>query len=194
MLYKSRNVSIFLLSLSSNTFLFAQEAEDQAAQMQIWMEYMTPGPMHEMLAKSVGDWKTITRFWMDPAGEPTETEGTGKTEMILGGRYQKSTHKSSMMGMETEGLFIMGYDNATREFTATWMDNIGTGTAVAKGRYDESTNSINLNGAMVDPMSKQEMNFREVLKFLDDDHQLLEMYVVYNGQEFKSMEIEFVRQ
>jgi len=194
MLYKSRNVLIFLLLLSSNTFLFAQEAEDQAAQMQIWMEYMTPGPMHEMLAKSVGDWKTITRFWMDPAGEPTETEGTGKTEMILGGRYQKSTHKSSMMGMETEGIFILGYDNATQEFTATWIDNIGTGTAVAKGRYDESTNSINLNGAMVDPMSKQEMNFREVLKFLDDDHQLLEMYVVYNGQEFKSMEIEFVRQ
>ena len=194
MLYKSRNVLIFLLSLSSNTFLFAQEAEDQAAQMQIWMDYMTPGPMHEMLAKSVGDWKTITRFWMDPAGEPTETEGTGKTEMILGGRYQKSTHKSSMMGMETEGIFIMGYDNATQEFTATWIDNIGTGTAVAKGRYNESTNSINLNGAMVDPMSKQEMNFREVLKFLDDDHQLLEMYVVYNGQEFKSMEIEFVRQ
>ena len=194
MLNKSRNVLIFLLLLSSNTFLFAQEDEDQAAQMQIWMEYMTPGPMHEMLAKSVGNWKTITRFWMDPAGEPTETEGTGKTEMILGGRYQKSTHKSSMMGMETEGLFIMGYDNATREFTATWMDNIGTGTAVAKGRYDESTNSINLNGAMVDPMSKQEMNFREVLKFLDDDHQLLEMYVVYNGQEFKSMEIEFIRQ
>ena len=194
MLYKSRNVLIFLLLLSSNTFLFAQEAEDQAAQMQIWMDYMTPGPMHEMLAKSVGDWKTITRFWMDPAGEPTETEGIGKTEMILGGRYQKSTHKSSMMGMETEGLFIMGYDNATQEFTATWIDNIGTGTAVAKGRYDESTNSINLNGAMVDPMSKQEMNFREVLKFLDDDHQLLEMYVVYNGQEFKSMEIEFVKQ
>ena len=194
MLNISRNFLIFLLLLSSNTFLFAQEAEDQAAQMQIWMEYMTPGPMHEMLAKSVGDWKTITRFWMDPAGEPTETEGTGKTEMILGGRYQKSTHKSSMMGMETEGLFIMGYDNATQEFTATWIDNIGTGTAVAKGRYDESTNSINLNGAMVDPMSKQEMNFREVLKFLDDDHQLLEMYVVYNGQEFKSMEIEFIRQ
>ena len=194
MLYKSRNVLIFLLLLSSNTFLFAQGAEDQAAQMQIWMEYMTPGPMHEMLAKSVGDWKTITRFWMDPAGEPMETEGTGKTEMILGGRYQKSTHKSSMMGMETEGIFIMGYDNATQEFTAIWIDNIGTGTAVAKGRYDESTNSINLNGAMVDPMSKQEMNFREVLKFLDDDHQLLEMYVVYNGQEFKSMEIEFIRQ
>jgi len=194
MLKLTRIVFVFLFVIVSNVFTSAQDAEDQAAQMQIWTEYMTPGPMHEMLAKSVGDWKTISRFWMDPAGEPMETEGTGKTEMILGGRYQKSTHKSSMMGMETEGIFIMGYDNATQEFTATWIDNVGTGTAVAKGRYDESTNSITLNGTMVDPMSKQEMNFREVLKFLDDDHQLLEMYVVYNGQEFKSMEIEFIRQ
>lgn len=194
MLYLSRNVLIFLLFLGSSTFLFAQDAEDQAAQMQVWTEYMTPGPMHEMLAKSIGDWKTISRFWMDPAGEPMETEGTGKTEMILGGRYQKSTHKSSMMGMETEGIFIMGYDNATQEFTATWIDNIGTGTAIAKGRYDESTNSITLNGTMVDPMSKQDMKFKEVYKFLDNDHHLLEMYIVIDGQESKSLEIEFVRQ
>ena len=194
MLHISRNVLILFLLLSSNTFLFAQEAEDQAAQMQIWMEYMTPGPMHEMLAKSVGDWKTITRFWMDPAGEPTETEGTGKTEMILGGRYQKSTHKSSMMGMDTEGIYLLGYDNATEEFTSIWIDNIGTGTAIAKGRYDESTNSITMNGTMVDPMSKQEMNIRVVLKYLDNDNNVMEMYVLYNGEEFKSMEIEFVRQ
>jgi hypothetical protein len=176
------------------TFIDAQQEDAQAEGMKVWTEYMTPGPMHEMMAKSVGDWKTISRFWMDSSGEPMETEGTGKTEMILGGRYQKSTHNSTMMGMPTEGIFLMGYDNATEEFTAIWIDNIGTGTTVAKGRYDESTNSITLNGTMVDPMSKQEMDFREVLKFLDNDHHLLEMYMVYNGQEFKSMEIEFFRQ
>jgi len=185
---------IFLLLLSSMTFIDAQQEDAQAEGMKVWTEYMTPGPMHEMMAKSVGNWKTISRFWMDPSGEPMETEGTGKTEMILGGRYQKSTHNSTMMGMPTEGIFLMGYDNATEEFTAIWIDNIGTGTAIAKGRYDESTKSITLNGTMVDPMSKQDMNFREVYKFLDNDHHLLEMYMVYNGQESKSMEIEFVRQ
>lgn len=194
MLKLDRIIFIFLISLIVSQHLLAQSDEDQAAQMQIWMEYMTPGPMHEMMAKGVGDWNTISKFWMDPAGEPMLVEGTGKTEMILGGRYQQSTHKSMMMGMPTEGIFLMGYDNATEEFTAVWIDNIGTGTAVAKGRYDESTNSISLDGTMVDPMSKQEMNFREVLKFLDNDHHQLEMYMEYNGQEFKSMEIEFTRQ
>jgi hypothetical protein len=162
--------------------------------MQAWMEYMTPGPMHEMMAKSVGDWKTINKFWMDPSAEPMVTEGTGKTEMILGGRYQRSTHNSTMMGMETEGISLMGYDNATEEFTAIWIDNIGTGTSVAKGKYDETTNSITLKGTMVDPMSKQEMYIREVFKFLDADHYILEMYLINNEEEFKSMEIEFVRQ
>jgi len=185
---------ILLLALSANVFLLGQEADMQNEQMQIWMEYMTPGPMHEMLAKSVGDWKTINKFWMDPAGDPMIVEGTGKTEMILGGRYQKSIHKSTMMGMETEGISITGYDNATQEFTSIWIDNIGTGTAITKGKYDESTNSILMEGSMVDPMTKQEMEIREVLTFVDDDHHLLVMYIVSNGKEFKSMEIEFIRQ
>ena len=185
--------SILVLLIFSTSVLIAQEGGEQTQEMQVWMEYMTPGPMHEMLAKSVGDWKTVSKFWMDPAGDPMIVEGTGKTEMILGGRYQKMTHRSAMMGMQTEGISTIGYDNATEEFTMTWIDNIGTGTAIAKGKYNENTNSIIMNGTMVDPMSKQEMNIKQVLKFLDNDHQLLEMYLDYNGQEFKSMEIEFTR-
>ena len=185
--------TIAFLFATSFSFLYCQQEDDQAEQMKIWTDYMTPGPMHEMLAKSVGEWKTISKFWMDPAGDPMVVEGTGKTEMILGGRYQKMTSYSTMMGMETEGISTIGYDNATEEFTMTWIDNIGTGTAIAKGKYDESTNSIIMNGTMVDPMSKQEMNFKQIFKFMDDDHHLIEMFLDYNGKEFKSMEIEFTR-
>ncbi len=99
-----------------------------------------------------------------------------------------------MMGMETEGISITGYDNATQEFTSIWIDNIGTGTAMTKGKYDESTNSISMEGTMVDPMTKQEMDIREVLTFVDDDHHIFVMYIVSNRKEFKSMEIEFIRQ
>jgi hypothetical protein len=185
--------SLFIALLFITAFSYGQDEDAQAEQMKIWTDYMTPGSMHEMLAKSVGEWKTVSKFWMDPAGDPMVVEGTGKTEMILGGRYQKMTSYSKMMGMETEGISTIGYDNATEEFTMTWIDNIGTGTAIAKGKYDESTNSIIMNGTMVDPLSKQEMNFKQIFKFMDDDHHLLEMFLDYNGKEFKSMEIEFTR-
>jgi hypothetical protein len=37
------------------------------------------------------------------------------------------------------------------------------------------------------------MEVREVRTFIDENNQLLEMWITYNGQEFKSMEIEFTR-
>ena len=187
---------IFLFTFTVLLFAgicFAQDENVQAEQMQIWMNYMTPGPMHQLMAGGVGEWTTVSRFWMDPNGEPMVTEGSGTTEMILGGRYEKSIHTSSMMGMPTEGMWLMGYDNATEEFTAIWIDNLGTGTAIAKGTYDESSNSINLIGTMVDPMTGEYMDFREVRTFVDENNQLLEMYMTYNGQEFKTMGIEFTR-
>ena len=183
---------LFFLSIPIN-ICFGQEENVQDEQMQIWMEYMTPGPMHEMLASGVGDWTTVSKFWMDPTGEPMVVEGAGTIEMILGGRYEKSTNTSTMMGMETEGFSITGYDNATGEFTSTWIDNLGTGTAIVKGKYDKSTNSIHSKGTMVDPMTGQEMEIREVRTFIDENNQLLEMWITHNGQEFKSMEIEFTR-
>lgn len=162
--------------------------------MQIWMEYMTPGPMHEMLASQVGEWKTISKYWMDPSVEPMTYEGLAKTEMILGGRYQKSNHNAEVMGMPMEGISLVGYDNTAQEFTSIWIDNLGTGTAVAKGRFDKESNSISMMGTMIDPMAKDEVNFTQKMKFIDDNHFTLEMYLNLDDKEFKSMEIEFIRQ
>jgi len=188
------NLFIILFLLSGvNSFSFAQNEDFQDEQMKLWMDYMTPGPMHQMMAKSVGEWKTINKYWMDPTSEPMVTEGTATIEMILGGRYQFAKHTGMVMGMPMEGMSLTGYDNTSGEFTSIWIDNLGTGTAVAKGKYDEATGLLNMNGSMVDPMTKGEMQFTQVLKVLDDNHQVFEMYMNYNGQEFKSLEIEFIR-
>jgi hypothetical protein len=53
--------------------------------MKLWMDYMTPGPMHQMMAKSVGEWKTINKYWIDPAAEPMVTEGTATSETYRNG-------------------------------------------------------------------------------------------------------------
>ena len=185
---------ILFLFISSFNFTLSQQEDAQAEEMKVWTEYMTPSSMHEMMAKSAGDWKTINKYWMDPSGEAMVTEGTAKIEMILGGRYQVSNHAGIIMGMPMEGMSLMGYDNATQEFTAVWVDNVGTGIAIAKGKYDESTKTITMDGTMVDPISKADMNFKQYMKIIDDNHQTLEMFLIYNGQEFKSLEIEYIRQ
>jgi len=70
---------------------------------------------------------------------------------------------------------------------------MGTGTSVAKGKYDEASNSIMYEGTMFDPMSKQELKYKQSVKFLDDNHQLVEMFMDNNGTEFKMMETDITR-
>ena len=193
MLKLINSVFVFLVLIGSNSSLIAQEGGEQSAEMQAWMEYMRPGPMHEMMAKTVGNWNVNTKYWMDPAGEPLETQGKATVEMILGGRYMKSTHTGTMMGMPFEGISLQGYDNAKGEFTSIWIDNMGTGFSISKGKYDEATHSINFEGSMLDPITKEDMNFRQVVKNIDDNHFIFEMYMNYKGQEFKSMVVDYSR-
>lgn len=184
--------SFVFFSLVLAPTVFSQD-EDMAAQQQAWMDYMTPGPMHEMMAKSVGDWKATIKFWMDPTSEPMVSEGTSKIEMILGGRYLKETSNSTVMGMPMEGIGIQSYDNASKEFTSMWIDNMGTGMSIAKGTFDEETSTLTMHGTMVDPMSGQEMKIKETLHIIDDNNHVFEMFIDQGQGEVKSMEVDYKR-
>ena len=96
----------------------------------------------------VGDWTFKMKMWMDPSAEPQMYEGTSSAEMILGGRYIRSISKGVMMGMPFEGQMIQGFDNKTKEYTAVWIDNFGTGVTVSKGTYDPATKSFILLGTL----------------------------------------------
>jgi len=187
--------SIFaLLTFSLLIFTASLNAQDEmSADQKAWMEYMTPGPMHEMMAGSVGEWKSKNTFWMDPAGEPMVSEGTVKFEMIMGGRYMKSTHKGMVMGMPFTGMMLQAYDNATKEFIAIWIDNLGTGMSVSKGTYDEGTRILKSKGTMIDPMSGKEVYYRQTIQLIDDNHQVVEMFILEDGKEFKNMVIELTK-
>jgi uncharacterized protein DUF1579 len=171
----------------------AQAKQAQDEQMKAWMTYMTPGPMHEMLAKSNGEWNEEVTMWMDPSAPPTKSTATCTNTMILGGRYQQSMSKGSFNGMPFEGTSTVGYDNAKKVFVSTWIDNMGTGIMFTEGKYDEKTKTINFGGNCVDPMTGKEMKVRETFKIIDDNNQFMEMFMTQNGKEFKTMEIKFTR-
>ena len=182
---------LIIVLLMATTTIFAQD--EMSADQKAWMDYMTPGPMHEMMAGSVGEWKSKNTFWMDPAGEPMVNEGTVKFEMIMDGRYMKSTHKGMVMGMPFTGMNLQAYDNATKEFVAVWIDNLGTGMSVSNGTYDEASKTINSTGTMIDPMSGKEVKYRQTIQLLNDNHQVMETFMYSDGKEYKNMIVEITR-
>ncbi len=173
---------------------FAQETnQEMTPEMKAWMDYMTPGEMHKILAKSVGEWKGKITMWMAPNTDPITSEGTAVYEMILGGRYLQSKHSGTFNGMPMDGLGLDAYDNAKKTFYSIWIDNFGTGVMQMSGKYDAATKTITYRGTSVDPMTGQDVKVRETIKFIDDNHSEMDMYTIDGDKEFKSMHIDLTR-
>jgi len=169
------------------------EPLDSAAMMKVWMEYMTPGSPHAAMAAMNGKWITEETIWMD-GGAPTTSKGSCENKMILGGRYQESIHKGNFNGMPFEGISTMGYDNARKVVVCTWIDNMGTGLLTMEGTYDSTSQTFTLKGKMTDPMTNKERDVRQILRYADDKHGLMEMYETpAGGKEYKSMEMKLTK-
>ena len=187
-------LSMIFCSMMLSMQSFAQEEDANKDQMKAWMEYMTPGQTHEMLAKENGSWKTKMTMWMMPGTEPMESEGMMTNEMKLGGRYQKSTFTGKFMEKPMEGMNPLAYDNASKEFYAIWVDNMGTGMMTSKGKYNEETKMVEMKGTYVDPMTGKEEPFRQTMQIVDENNHVMEMFMYMDGKEFKNMHIDFTRQ
>jgi hypothetical protein len=191
---KNLLVLFLFFSFSSLTFLNAQD-EDMGMDpemMKAWQEYMTPGAMHDLLAKSVGEWKTEISSWMDPNMPPTVTEGKSVCEAILGGRFFHSKETANFMGMPFEGSAITGYDNATKKFFSYWVDNMSTGGMVLEGSYDEATKTFTYAGSGMSFTG--EYKVREIIQHINDDETMFTMYMEESGKpEMKMMEIKYTR-
>ena len=189
-----KRVTLFSCAVSLMfTTTFSQSAPDSAATMKAWQSYMTPGDVHKMIAKDDGQWVEEITTWMAPGAPPTKSSAIAENKMVLGGRFQQSTHHGSFMDMPFEGMSTLGYDNVKKIFQITWADNMGTGLMYMEGPWDDATKTIHLKGKTTDPVTGKDINVRETVKFIDENTQKVEMFSTQNGKEFKMMEINLKR-
>ena len=163
---------------------------DSAAVMQAWTEYATPGDAHKQMAKDNGIWDEDMTSWHSAGAEPMKMKMTAEIKSIFDGKYQEGVHKGDFMGMPFEGRSTLAYDNASKEYISTWIDNMSTGIMVMRGNYDEASKTFRMEGEVIDPVTKKMKKMREVITIVDDNTQKMEMYDTgYDGKEFKNMEI-----
>lgn len=167
----------------------AEEPLDSVAQMKAWQAYATPGAPHKLMADEIGTWNCDMTFWSEPNGKAEKASSVADIKMILGGRYQEANYQGKMMGQPFVGRSTLAYNNASKEYTTTFIDNMGTGMMVAYGKYDDKTKSIELKGDVVNPMNGIKTPYRELYTIIDPKTRKMEMFDVKNGKEYKSMEI-----
>jgi len=169
------------------------QTKDEAAMQKAWEAYAAPGDMHKLLADETGTWNVDMTFWMDANAKPETSKSVSESKMILGGRYQEVTYKGNLMGMDWEAKNTIAYNNKSKEFTSTFIDNSGTGMMVAVGTYNPATKTITFKGEMTDPLTGKAVKYREIYTIVDANTRKLVAYDTKDGKEYKSMEIVLKR-
>lgn len=166
---------------------------DTTGMTKAWENFMTPGAMHRWMAKMDGTWEADVTGYMDPAN-PEKSKATNVVSTFMNGLYQDGKFSSNMMGMPFEGRSTMAYDNSKKLFVSTWIDNMGSGIIYMTGTYDSIGKVLNFKGFQTDPMTGKDAEIREVVKVIDDDSYIMEMYGTgMDGKETKFMEGTFKR-
>ena len=164
--------------------------------MQACMLAGTPGKMQELLAKDAGEWTGKSTMWMGPEGEPMTSECTSTVTPIMDGRYIKVEMKGDMPGMGPyHGGGVYGYDNVSKKFVASWIDNHSTGIMQGEGELSDDGKSITWTNKFNCPLTKKPATMKEVDTVTGPNTKKLEMWGddPKSGKNYKMMSIELTR-
>jgi hypothetical protein len=154
-----------------------------------------PSDGHKKLKRIRGRYNHAVKFWRSATSAPLEVSGMASTDWMLDGRFMRQDIKGTWMNLPFEAVLILGYDNSREEYTAVWMDSLGTDMLISKGKLDPSGEMIVAHGEYVEITSGQPVKVKStyVLPSRDKD-QKFEMYKIGpEGQEFKFIDVEITR-
>ena len=166
------------------------------------MQLAQPGPEHEIIAKMAGDWTVASKMWMAPDQKPMEMTIDSHAEMVLGGRFLKSTAKGSfkMMGMEipVESIGFFGYDRRNEVYTNVGFDTMGTYFITAEGTRDPETGVITVSGSDHDETFGITQEYRFEYTPISDDEFTVDLYftnpeMTHGLDEFRMMQMVYKR-
>jgi hypothetical protein len=164
--------------------------------MQACMLAGTPGKMHEQLAKGVGTWQGKSTMWMFPGSDPVKSDCTSTITSMMDGRYLKSEMAGEMPGMGPySGFGLIGFDNVTKKFVSTWIDNHSTGLMTGTGALSPDGKTLTWNYNYTCPVTNKPAVMREIETVTGPDTKTLEIFSTEpkSGKEFQMMRIEFTK-
>jgi len=148
-----------------------------------------PGPGHKAIEHFAGNWRCEVKCWVDPNGQPQQSQATAKTAWIMGGRFLQEDFQGQMMGRTFNGRFIMGFNNVKQVYQSVWFDDMNTALFTTEGKGDSK--AITLEGKGSCPATgRTDVPMKAVYRVISPDKHTFEMFDGNN----RTMEITYTRQ
>jgi len=172
----------------------AASGAPSADDMKKMMEMSLPGKEHDALKPLQGNWSTVTKFWMEPGGQPQESAGVIARKWIHDNRYLTEDVTGNAGGMPFAGFGIMGYDKNGKTYQSVWTDNMGTEISFWTGSFDASGKTLTMKGDMFCPMEGKKKPSKMTMEIVNNDKNILRMFDTGpDGKEWMNFEMVSTR-
>ena len=163
-----------------------RQAAKQAASISVF---------HKKIRKIKGKYDEAIKWWRAPGAAPDESSAWANTDWEVEGRFMIQRIEGRWLGSPFKGIAILGYDNATEEFTAVWMDNLGSNMMFSRGKAYESCETITMRGQHLDIITGETVQATTLLQMPDRKGETkLEMFRTGpDGADFKFLEVASTR-
>ncbi len=168
-----------------------------AEEMERCIKAGTPGEGQARLMKDVGTWAGKSTVWMAPGMDPLVGEVTAEYAPVMDGRYVRCEMSGNCPAMGPfQGLALFGFDNVSKKFVASMVDNHSTGIMQGEGELAKDGKTLNWEYVANCPREQKPVTLRQVETATSPTTKRLEMFAMdpKSGDEFKMMSIEFTKQ
>ena len=167
-----------------------------AEEMQRCIEAGTPGEGQARLMRDGGTWVGKSSFWMAPGMDPIKSEVVAEYAPVMDGRYVRCEMSGNCPVMGPfQGLALLGFDNVSKKFVSSMVDNHSTGIMQGEGELTKDGKTLNWEYVVNCPREQKPVTLRQVETVTGPKTKTLEMFGKdpQSGDEFKMMDIEFTK-
>lgn len=154
------------------------------------------GEMQKHLTSGKGEWTGKSTMWMFPGAPAIASDNTTTITPIMDGRYIQVEVKGEIPGMGPfHGLGWYGYDNVSKKFVSSWLDNHSTGIMQGTGELSKDQKVLTWDYTCSCPLTGKPTKMRDVETILSETSRRLEMWGTdpKSGKEFKMMQVDMTR-
>ena len=155
---------------------------------------MTPGEGQKRLEPMIGTFDVTVLVWPAPGKPPLEYKGGAVNTWVLGGRYVQTMLSTVMDGEVFDGIGYYGYDNVSKTYQASWMDNGSTAISWYRGTLDKAARSAVLNSVQSATGDGKPLALALRVSIAEGGDHVTQMWgAPAGGRAFKLMELRSTR-
>lgn len=194
-IYRIAAVSVVALALA--VAAVGQEktkASKDAAMVKDLENAMTPGEAQKRLGFMVGTFDVKVRTWVDPSKPPVESSAASVGTWVLGNRFVQNMLSGFVGGQAYHGIGYAGFDNVSKKYVATYMDDGGTGMEWYTGTMDASGKVAKMTGTTNDEVTGKPVPVEMRLSVAANGDHVTELWTAdAAGKMAKVMELQYTR-